>query len=334
LNGKKVTIRDVARAAGTSASTVSRILNGSAPVSEDKRIAVEAAIERLGYRPSLIARSLATKTTYSIGLLINDITNPFYSVVAKGVEEEANRQGYHLILCNTNEDPERELQYLQELRDKSVDGIIFGPSGNNVSAIKQLASQIPLVQIDRKLDGVGLPAVLVDNENGAYQAINLLIQKGHRAIGLLGWEMSLTTNIERIAGYRRAMREAGLEIKPGFLSTSHTYSTEGLEEYARKLLRSERRPTAIFALNNRFGVAALKVIRDMKLRIPDDIALIVFDDIEVFSLTDPDISAVAQPSFAIGRRAVKLLIERIETEQNHLPETIVLPTHLIERGST
>jgi LacI family transcriptional regulator len=330
---RKVTIQDVARAAGTSVSTVSRVLTGSAPVSEEKRRAIEEAIERLGYRPNSIARSLKTKTTYSIGLLINDISNPFYSSVAKGVEEEANRHGYSLILCNVSEDARRELQYLQVLVDKQVDGIIFGPTGQNTAYIRDLANRTPLVQVDRRLEDVDATAVLVDNEGGAYRAVRLLIEKGHERIGLLAWGTSITTSFQRIAGYERAIQEANLPLDPSIMIKAPHIVLDQTYDLARQLLAQTPRPTAVFALNNQLGLAALRVIREAGLRVPEDVALIVFDDLEIFALMSPSIAAVDQPAFLIGQRAMQFLMEHIENPKGKLPETIILPTRLIVRES-
>ncbi len=330
---KKITIQDVAREAAASPSTVSRVLTGNAPVSDVKRAAIEAAIQKLGYRPSLIARSLKTQTTCTIGLLINDITNPFYSAVARGIEEEANYHGYNLILCNTNEDPERELHYLQVLQDKQVDGIIFGPTGENVDYIRQLAKQVPLVQIDRQLGGVDIVSVLVDNQGGAYKAVQHLIQQGHRRIAFLGWHLGITTSMERLAGYERALRDAGIPLDPSLRVISSHFSLKRVYELARRLLAKDPRPTALFAANNQIGLSALRAIRDAGLRIPDDVALIVFDDVEVFALTTPSISAVSQPAATIGRRAMKLLVDLIESPTKQLPEVTVLPTQLVLRES-
>lgn len=251
-----------------------------------------------------------------------------------GAEEEANQHGYNLILCNSNEDPERELQYLYELRDRNVDGIIFGPCGKNEEAIKQLTKQVPLVFIDRKLNRIENPAVLVDNEAGAYNAISLLVEKGHSRIGLLGWESKITTVRDRIKGYKNALRDAGINIDPQVIVTPPKYNVSKSEEKIRQLLKQKNCPSAIFAINNQFGLAAIRAIRESNLRIPEDVALIVFDDLEIFRLTTPPISVVSQPAFKIGQRATKLLVEQIERPEERLAVSIVLPTHIIERAST
>jgi len=329
---KPITIQDVARAAGTSASTVSRVLTGSAPVSPQKRAAVEEAIQRMGFRPSHVARSLRTRTTHSIGLLINDVTNPFYSAVAKGVEDEARRHGYSLILCNTSEDPERELEYLHILLDKQVDGIIFGPIGENVEFIRALAHRIPLVQVDRRLEGVEIETVMADNEGGACRATRLLLERGHHRIGVMTWSAQIMVLSQRVAGYQRALAEANQPLDPALIAEVPRFNPRLIVEAAAHLLMTQR-PTALFALNNQLGLGALRAIRDLGLRIPDDVALIVFDDLEVFDLMTPRITAVEQPAMTMGQRAVQLLVGRIEGQAERPPQVAILPTQLVLRES-
>ncbi len=329
----RVTIREVAEVAGTSVSTVSRVLTGSAPVSDDKRKAVEKAITELNYRPSQVARGLKTKSTKTLGLLINDITNPFYSSIAQSAEDEANRHGYSLMLCHIYESPENELQNLQMLYDKGVDGIIFGPTGKNQDYINRLSHLLPLVQIDRRLNGLNVPAIVVDNENGAFEAVNLLIEKGHRRIGLLRWPSGVNTPKERTKGYFRALKKAGIEINKSLITTPPKFSPKDLIQLARDLIIDHPRPSAIFAQNCQLGIGALRAIQEEGLRIPQDIALVVFDDIETFELTTPQITAVAQPTRTIGRRAVQLLIDKIEQSDSRVSEVIILATELIIRGS-
>jgi DNA-binding LacI/PurR family transcriptional regulator len=330
----RVTIQDVAERAGTSPSTVSRVLTGVTPVSDDLRDAVERAIDELGYRPSLVARSLKTQTTHSLGLLVNDITNPFFGAVARGAEEAAHRRGYSLILCNTNEDPAREHRYLLTLRDKQVDGIIFGPSGGNADLIAGLGEQIPLVQIDRRLPGLDHPAVLVDNEGAAYGATRHIIERGHTRIALLGRGLSGTTGADRRAGYERALAEAGIPLDPRLVNLPADYSAQARLEAVARTLALSPRPTAIFAANNQFGIASLETIRAAGLRIPEDVALVVFDDIDTFSLTAPPVTAVAQPAAAMGERALELILTRLSDPGAALPRITLLPTRLIVRRST
>ncbi len=345
MMSRKPTIQDVAREAGTSVSTVSRVLTGSAHVSPDRRRAVEAAVARLGFRPSHIARSLRTRSTRTIGLLINDITNPFYSAVVKGAEDEANRRGYGLILCDTNEDPAREQQYLEMLRDKQVDGIIFGPTGSNTALIAPLARRLPLVMIDRRLDEVDADAVLADNEGGAYRAASHLLAHGHRRIGAVTWGGWITSLEQRLRGYRRALTDGGAVADPRLVVEVPRPEAELVSRAICGWLRADWEPaggppTALFALNNQMGMGALRAARELGLCIPGDLALVVFDDLEMFELTTPAITAVSQPAADMGRRAVELLVARLadraaggEGRAARPPEVALLPTRLVERGS-
>jgi len=330
---KKVTIQDISQFAGTSASTVSRVLNGSAIVSDEKRKAVEQAIESLNYRPSHIARSLKTRITFTIGLLLNDISNPFYSAVVRGAEEEAIRHGYSLILCNTNESEQRERQFLELLQDKRVDGIIFSPTGQNQDYICDLALRVPLIQIDRHLDCGGMSYVLADNEGGTYQATRLLIEKGHKRIALFRWKRNITTMLQRLAGYERAMAEAGLSLDPSLIIECDGMTLQDAAEKCLQEFQPSPRFTAALALNNQIGLGILTVIRQLELRIPEDLALIVFDHLDLFDLTDPTISTIAQPAFLIGEQAMRLLLKQIEAGEQFTPEWVVLPIELMMRES-
>jgi len=330
----KTTIQDVAREAGTSASTVSRVLTGNAPVNSETRTAVEAAIERLGFHPSHAARSLRTRSTHTISLLINDITNPFYSAIAKGVEEEANRRGYSLILCNTNDDPARERQYLDVLRSKQVDGMIFGPTGYNIELIRSLITRMPLVLVDRMLEAISATAIVADNEGGAYSATNILIEKGHRRIGVLMWEEEISTLTERLSGVSQALTEIGLKVDPSLvLRVPRTNPKEIAGLVAQWLTEISPRPTVLFALNNQLGLGAMHAFHTMRVSVPGEMGLMVFDDLDIFELTNPPISAVAQPAFAMGRRAMQVLTRRIEHSGSATPTVTVMPTQVIMRGS-
>jgi LacI family transcriptional regulator len=330
----KVTIRDVAVASGTSISTVSRVISGSAPVKKKTKAAVEKAIDELGYRPDYIARALKTKATKTVGLLLNDITNPFYASIAKGAEEEANVNGYMMVLSNINEDPKTELNNLKLFHDRRVDGILFGPTGKNLKFIQYLNKLIPLVQIDRKLEKLDAPAVIVDNEQGSFLAVNELIAQGHKSIGVIKWKAGVHTPQDRFQGYLKALSQAGIEFDPSIIIEAPDFAPRKTSDFAKQLIDRENRPTAIFVLNNQLGIGALRAIKEANLEIPKDIALLVFDDIETFSLTTPPISAISQPAFSIGKKAMKLLLNRIKNENTeYISETVILPTKLVRRGS-
>ena len=328
---QRITIQDISRRARVSPSTVSRVLTGSATVSQEKRAAVEEAIQSLNYKPSLIARSLRTNKTFSLGLLVNDITNPFYSNLARGVEEEALDQGYSLILCNINEDPERELHYLKVLRSKHVDGIILGPTGGNSEFIVEISQQIPTLLVDREITGSNIGVVTVDNEWGAYQATRYLLQRGHQNIGLATWQQDILTMRQRFAGYQRALDEYGLHVDLANIMKVPRLTAETTDEIAQQFLKRDTPPTAMFALNNQLGLGVLSAIHRLGLRIPHDIALVVFDDLSIFSLYTPPISVVRQPAFEIGTRAIQRLLQEISEPASYTPQVDILPTELVIR---
>jgi DNA-binding LacI/PurR family transcriptional regulator len=328
------TIQDVSKVAGTSPSTVSRVLTGSAGVSKKKRIAVEQAIRELNYRPNHIARSLKTNTTLTLGFIVNDISNPFCGMMVRSAEEVATQLGYNIIIGNTNDDPTRELDFLALLESKQVDGIIFGPTGENSERIEQIAQRLPLIQVDRRIEAVEVAAVVVDNEGGAYNATQHLIHAGHKHIGLLAYERQISTIRDRIMGCERAvaMHPAG-DIRATIKHISGSSAMDYIIRAALEFLSQPDRPLAFFALNNRIGVAILQATRQLGLSIPDDLALVVFDDLDIFTINQPMISVVDQPTALIGKRAVELIISQINDAKDRVAEVITLPTTLIHRES-
>lgn len=331
---RRITIQQVAREAGTSPSTVSRVLNRSAPVREELRDAVLQAVATLGYRPNLLARSLKIKATHCLGLVINDILNPFYSAVARGVEDCASPKGYAIMLCNTNEDPRRELEMLYMLRDKAVDGIILTPTGQNLAAVEELLTDgIAVIQIDRRLPELRASAVVVDNAGGAYQAARHLLSHGHRRIALVTYNFERMTLAEREHGFRQAMAEAALPVDDRDICRVSFY-LEDLREQLSLLLAAPNPPTALLAANNRIAIGVLGVVKELCLRIPDDIAIVVFDDLELFELCSPGITAVAQPAYTMGQKATELLMSQLASDGPIHTQTVVFHPELIVRQSS
>ena len=333
MSSKKITIKDIAERARVSYQTVSRVLNNRPDVSDETRARVWEIIEELEYRPSAAARSLRTNMTYTLGMLQNDITNPFYGRVVQGVEEIAIQNGYSVILCNTNNDPERELHYLKMLQSKQVDGIIVGPMASNAEFIIQLSRTLPVVLFDRDIPDSGISAVIVDNESSAYQATRRLIEKGHRHIGLVGWAARDVRPIgERVAGYRRALAEAGQGSDECLVQVS-ALEPEVASHTVEDFIKDNPQLTAIFALNNQLGFVALMILQKLNLKVPADIALIVFDDLPYFSLHSPAVTVVKQPEVEIGRCAAERLLQLIANDANYEPEVVMLDTELIFRES-
>jgi LacI family transcriptional regulator len=349
----RVSIKDVAKYAGVSTATVSHVINQTRFVSEETRQKVLAAIETLNYQPSAIARGLATNATQTIGLIISDVTNPFFTAVARGVEDEITRHGYHTIFCNTDEDPIRENEYLRLLSARQIDGLIIAPARTySESLIRMSEAGIPIVLIDRGTNGVRAPLVCVDNEGGAYQAIKYLIELGHRRIGIVVGMETISTHLMRLNGYKRALEEAGLSIDESLIaradpqlyshqpalsvSTPPKFLTNAqmtpAAYYAlQQLLDLPDCPTAIFVTNNQMTLGTLHALKERKLRCPEDISLISFDDHEWAPLFSPPITTVRQPTYQLGQTAAGLLMRLIKGEEVGYPSP--LPVEFIIRES-
>jgi len=238
-----------------------------------------------------------------------------------------------LILCNTNEDPEREEHYLEVMQSKQVDGIILGPSGQNEDYICELAQHTPLVQIDRQISGANAAAVLVDNEDSAYRATRLLLKKGHRRIGVALWQKRIATMAQRHAGYVRALAEVGLPLDPALVVISDVISVEHVAQLIYGLLQGNAAPTAMFAFNNQIGISVLLAAQRLKRKIPQELAVIVFDDLPIFELFTPSITVIKQPAFEIGVEAMQMLVKQMRATEDCSPEVKILPTELIQRAS-
>jgi len=307
------TIKDVARLARVSVATVSYVINGTRKVAPETAERVRKAVEELDYHPDAVAQSLRTRKTKVIGVVVSDITNPFFATLVQGAEECARKNGYSLLICNTAESLENEQLYLQLLSRKRVDGMLLAPTGKNDGIIRRLIQRgMHIVFIDRKLEGADATAVLSQNEEGAYQATTYLLQQGHRRIGIILGLQDISTTTERLQGYRRALAEYGLECDPSLIAYGHSRVEGGLSA-CRSLLTQPNPPTALFVTNNLMTIGVMKAIREMGLRCPDDVSVVGFDDFEWTEAFDPPLTTVAQQPYHIGYKAVQLLLESIQT---------------------
>ncbi len=337
-----VTIRDVAVLAGVSTATVSHVINNTRYVQPETRQLVLDAIEKLGYRPSGIARSLTTRITHLVGILIADITNPFFAEYVRGVEDRLAEHQYHLIVCNTDEKPEREAHYLDLLYTRRVDGVIVAATGATQPMFNQfLSDRVPLVFIDRRPSRPYGPFIGVDNEAAAYTATKYLIQLGHKRVGFIGRNVQLSTVIGRVAGYRRALAEHDLPIDERLISLSDS-SLGGAFEFARRLLTQEPRPTAIVAANHVMALGLLRAIQEMGLRFPGDISVVCFDEHPWAPLFTPSLTVVRMPMAKMCDAAVDLLLQGISSREEHrdiepTPEPalgdVILQAELVVRKS-
>lgn len=327
----KRTIEEVAQLSGTSPSTVSRVLTGRARVSAGRRAAVLAAIDETGYRPDMLARALRTGVTHTLGLLVNDVLNPFYGAIAKSVEAAALTAGYTVMLCNTGDDRVKEIKYLRLLRDKAVDGIIFAPTPQDAAGLEQILDLgIPLVQFDRHVPALSASAVLIDNEGASYELARHLVAQGCRRIVLVSGHADVLPLMERERGYQRALAEAGLQQDN---VCRVVLGPDGTSPDLEALLDRAHCPDAVIAANYRFAVGVLRAARSVGLRVGHELAVAAFDDIELFELFDPPITAVAQPSNKLGQMAVDLLIAQIRSPKLP-PQVVTLPVEMTVREST
>ncbi|GAB4564009.1 MAG: substrate-binding domain-containing protein [Anaerolineae bacterium] len=327
------TIRDVAERAKVAPITVSRVINNSGYVSAETRARVEKAIEELQYVPNSLARSLRFKRTHTLALVLTDITNPFWTTVARGVEDAASAQRFNVILCNTDENEAKQDEYLRVLLQKQVDGFILVPARSRPEPIEFLKRQkVAVVVLDRRVPGACVDIVRGDSEGGAYELTRRLIEMGHRRIALLSGPEGVSTAEDREKGYRRALLEAGIEPEAAMVCRG-TFTHEGGYRMALEAMKALPKPTALFAANNFIAVGALRALRELGLRVPEDISLVSFDDIPPALAIEPFLTVAAQPAYEMGRRATELLLARLSGELPQEPQEIILPAEVVVRKS-
>jgi LacI family transcriptional regulator len=327
------TIREVARRAGVAPITVSRVINNAGPVNADTRLRVEAAITELNYVPNTLARSFRSKRTQTLALILPDITNPFWTRVARGVEDTARQAGYSVFLCNTDEKEEIQLETVHSVLRRQVDGILLVPRRNGAELVTRIRQQdTTVVVLDRRVAGQAVDTVLGDSEGGAYQLTCLLLKQGHRYISLLSGPADVPTSADRAAGFFRAMSEAGLKEEGRVYFGEFTYAS-GIE-MASQVLSTAPRATAIFAGNNLIGTGVLRTIQAANLHVPADISLVSFDDFPPDLTIEPFFTTADQPPYEMGRQATRLLLDRLSGVETGLPREIVLPVEIIVRRSS
>lgn len=328
------TIGDVAKRAGVSPMTVSRVINKSGYISSETREKVERAIEELGYVPNALARSLRFKKTKTLALVLTDITNPFFTTIARGVEDAASEQGFTVMFCNTDESPDDEAEYLQVLVQKQVDGVLLVPAWSSVEPITFLCDRnVPFVVLDRRVPDAHVDTVRCDSEQGAYELVRHLLDLGHRRIAVLSGSPEVTTATDRAAGYRRAMLEAGCSESDLLIAYS-SFTQEGGYRMAQQMLNVVPRPTALFAANNFLAFGAFRAVREAGLRVPQDISLVTFDDLPATMVIEPFLTVANQLAYEMGQQATMLLLDRLAGKGPAEPQEIVLPTQLIIRQSS
>ncbi len=326
------TVLDVAKRAGVSPMTVSRVVNGSGPVSPKLRARVEKALKETGYVPNSVARNLRTKRTDTIGLVMPDITNPFFTHVVRGMEVTAREAGLLLLLTNTDQRQDEETRVVAMLLQRQVDGMLAIPAGTCADTARLCKeAEVPLVIVDRRPETPGsIDVVRADAEGGAYELGKLLAGLGHQHVAVITGPEYVPTAVDRAAGFSKAMEEEGL---PAPTIVHGDFSLEGGYDMTVELMKREPRPTAIFAANNFLAIGTQHAIEEMGLRVPEDVALVGLDDLPAEMVTFPFLTVAAQPAEEMGRRAVELLLKRIK-DPEAAAEEILLPTELTVRRSS
>lgn len=330
----RATILDVAARAQTSTATVSRVINGTGYVSNDLRERILAAARELGYTPNAVARSLKMRQTFTIGVIISDIANPFFAAVVRGIEDTLIRHRYHPLLCNTDRDPEKESLYIRLLREKRVDGLIISAAsgqGAHLEVLREVG--VPWVFLNRRPEDFGGPAILTDNLAGAYQGTALLVDRGHTRIAVVAGPQNVNTGADRLEGYREALRDRGIPERPEYIAFGD-FRAEGGYDATRTLLSLPDRPTALFVQNNQMTIGALRAIREAGVQIPKDMALLAFDETEWASIVDPPLTTIAQPAYEMGKAAASTLLSAIRKSGPGTSRDVYLPPRLVVRAST
>jgi LacI family transcriptional regulator len=328
------TIHDVAKQAGVSSMTVSRVLNGSKHISPSTRERVERAISELGYVPNDLARSLRRKRSRTLALILSDITNPFFTAIARGVEDAANDSDFSVVFCNTDESNDKELRYVNNILQRQIDGTLLIPASDSQETLELfLQHKQTVVLIDRRIEHNTLfDCVLGDSYNGAYELVQHLLTLGHRRIAFLGGPESVSTSQDRLAGYQHALTNAGIAIRAEYICFDQYTQGAGYDN-TQQFLQLAAPPTAIFAANNFLAFGAMAAIKEAHLQVPQDLSLVLFDDLPDQMNYEPFFTAATQPAYEIGQQAARLLLARIEGDQSE-PQEIILPTSLVIRNSS
>jgi LacI family transcriptional regulator len=333
-SAKRATVRDVAQRAGVAPITVSRVLNGSGYVSAAVRARVEEAAAELRYVPNLLAHSFRSNRTHTLALVVTDITNPFWTTVARGVEDVASEHGFHVIFCNTDESEAKQEQYLSLLVRRQVDGVLLVPASSHDGAVRALQAQrVKVVVLDRRIDGGGVDVVRGASTDGARRLTEHLLQLGHRRIAMLSGPECVSVSRERVNGYCQALHQAGVEADANLIFYGQ-FTTGGGYAMTQQLLAQQPAPTALFAANNFIAIGALRALREAGRRVPEDLSLVVFDDLPDTYTWEPFMTVAAQPAYELGKTAAALLLARIAEPAQEEVQEIVLPTQVIVRAST
>lgn len=327
------TIKDVAALAGVSFTTVSHVLNDTRPVSADARRRVLAAVEEIGYLPSAVARSLRKSETKIIGVLVPTVNNPYFAELVVGVEECCRQAGYSVFLCNSDNDPKRQQQYMRTLLEKRADGLLLCSAGDAETLARIFRqSTVPAVTVDRAVPGARSDRVGVNNQDGAYKAVRHLLDLGHRRIACISGPGEFEVAGARVEGWRRALLEFAQQPEEALLVESD-FSSAGGHDATRQLLRARPDITAVFASNDMMALGALRAAAELGLRVPQQFSVVGFDDVELSGFVYPALTTVGCSIKELGREAARVLIDRIDNPGAPLKDVQLTP-RLVVREST
>jgi LacI family transcriptional regulator len=328
-----VTIYDVAVAADVSAATVSRVLNGTDTVARELVERVEATVEQLGYRPNHAARSLRRQVAAVWDVIISDIENPFFTALVRGIEDVGHEHGFSVVLCNTDEDLQKERRYMDVALAERVAGVIISPASEQETDLTKLVAQgVPIVAVDRRPSRAQVDGVMVDNALGADAATSHLIEQGATRIACITGPQRTTTAAERLAGYQAALDRVGLAPLPGHIRYAD-FKPEGGYQAARTLLQSAEPPDGLFVANSQMLLGVLAACRELGTSIPDELALVGWDDSPWATLVSPQLTVVSQPAYDLGRAAGDLLVQRSAGQPGPVRRVTLLPTLVVRESS-
>ncbi|GGH82449.1 DNA-binding LacI/PurR family transcriptional regulator [Pullulanibacillus pueri] len=335
LKKAKVTISDVAKKAGVSKTTVSRILNGDyAHTKEETRDRILQVIKELDYRPNALAKGLKSMSTNVIGIILSNLKNPYWSSVLEGVEDTCHKLGYSLMICNSDEDPNKEKHYIEEFQRRQVDGIVINPTVRNMEMYEELVkSKYPFVVVNRKIPNLVVKNVVVDNNQGAFLAVNHLMDEGRKRIAVTAFNNPhVSTWKERVEGYKEVLLSRGYAKKDFRILLIDPVSD--VKEVTMAFLRKNPDVDALFSTNNMISLQSMEAIRELHLKIPEDIALVSYDETAWAKHLEPPLTTIKQPGYDMGVKATQMLVDSIAGNNDEESETIILEPELIVRNSS
>lgn len=327
------TIYDIAKAANVSIATVSKVINNSGRISDKTRKRIMKIMDEMDYRPSVVASALTKKRTFTIGLLIPDLANPFFAEIARSVEDRAQELGFNVIICNTDNKAEKEEKYIELLKQKGADGIIMATAAHNHAIVKKLIEQNETVAvIARDMPSLAVDAVLVDDFLGGYMAANHLMECGHQHMAVIAENLQVASSRQRVRGFRQAMEDAGLTLEERWIRESAYHVADG-KQTAAALLAEPDAPTAVFACNDLLAIGVIQAARERGMAIPRDLSVVGFDNTILATIIDPPLTTIAQPIQEMGKQVVDLVARNIDGQSASKQRFVLLP-ELIVRGST